>query len=135
MEHVRLFLLMAGTALAGYLCLCLVAPAKLAFSWDAPCRSGQWPVSDTVQFPWWDMERSLDSATTDVLMLKGRWGTHCLTAEEKADRQGDCVLQLSWESVQWPFFLRGAATLANVPQAARQVAMDWYPPLEREDDP
>ena len=89
MEHVRLFSLMTATLLTGYLCLCLVAPTELAFSWKAPCRSGEWPVSDTVQFPWWDMERSMDSATPDVLVLKGRWGTHRLTAEERADRQAN----------------------------------------------
>ena len=134
MEHVRLFLLMAGTVLAGYLCLCLVAPAELGFSWEAPCRSEEWPDSATVPFPWWDMDLSMDAADSNTLILHGRWGTHRLIAEESADGQGDCVLQLSWQSSRWPFLLRGAASIANVPAAARQAAMDWYPPLLGEDD-
>lgn len=132
MEHVRLFLLMIGTLLAGYLCLCLVAPPRLEFSWEAPCRSGKWPVSDTVHFPWWEMERMVDASDSNSMVLRGRWGVHRINATEAADEKGNCTLRLSWGSTQWPFLLRGAAAMAKVPVAARHMAMEWYPERNQE---
>lgn len=133
MEHLRLFLLMTGTVLAGYLCLCLVAPTELQFSWTSPCGSGAWPASNTVELSGWDMERSVDPADSNIMVLRGRWGTHRILADEGVDGQGACMLRLSWESIRWPFLLRGAAAVVDFPLAARQATMDWFPALDRED--
>lgn len=134
MGHLRLVLLMAGTALAGYLCLCLVAPTELDFSWKSPCGSGEWPASPTVPFPWWDMACAADASDSNIRVLQGRWGTHRIHAHEATDGQGACVMRLSWASTRWPFFLRGAAAMANVHGAARQTAYVWFPPLSEEGD-
>ena len=131
MDHLRLLLLLIGTVLGGYLLLCLVAPTELSFDWPCDCEVRVESPPHAVDFPMWSMEvTEEDTGLRSTWVLRGRWGEHRMV-RETSEHSGDCVGRLSWQSLRWPFFLRGAAALANVRQVARQSAKQWCPPQSR----
>ena len=130
MDHLRLLLLLIGTVLGGYLLLCLMAPTELNFDWPCDCEVRVEPPPQAVDFPLWSMEVTEENAgPRPTWVLRGRWGNTAWSGG--LGHNGDCVGRLSWQSLHWPFFLRGAAALANVRQVARQSAMQWCPPQSK----
>ncbi|MGB0511086.1 MAG: hypothetical protein ACPGGB_09200, partial [Flavobacteriales bacterium] len=57
-----MLLLLIGTALAGYLLLCLVAPSELNFDWPCDCEVRVESPPQAIDFPLWSVAVTEENA-------------------------------------------------------------------------
>lgn len=133
MGHLRLLLLVAATVSTAYLVVCFLAPSSLAFTWEEPClETPTWREAGaemTWPLPWGHM--LLTSAGTNAgleqIAVSGSWGRHRISIDHISSGDG-CRQRVTWQSLHWPFLLRGAAGFVSLKETVMLHLRRWITP-------